>query len=311
MKKLLSLLIVIQVANISFAQNGEFTIHDNGLIYHDSTMAKLNYIIDSLNLKFKKCDPYKTYYAKKQALAYYISLDTGDIVSAKNDIAKGIDFQSFVSKYPLTEIEDSLLVTAYKTTDYWGNSNIMYKSITFKEYFDHAFSEKDTLGVYNSSKKNTWIYRYNSKSKYSKESISGFYFFTEFESQPIALKYARLIQYSDCMIDTSSELYFNKAGETNTPHNEEELNSVTKFLRYIDKKTKKPIYTKGRYEAYQKKYNQWKQSSDSFITNSLSKEKEFNVLLNEAINSALENGGSNNRFEKYVSRYNSKKRHLI
>jgi hypothetical protein len=52
----------------AYGQEGEFKIHNNGLIYDDVTMARLGAIVDSLNLKFRSCD-----LSKDGETAFYFS----------------------------------------------------------------------------------------------------------------------------------------------------------------------------------------------------------------------------------------------
>ena len=52
----------------------EFGNSSNGLIYSDTTIKQLKFIVDSLNLKFKVCDLYKTYYSKLVTLHNYLTL---------------------------------------------------------------------------------------------------------------------------------------------------------------------------------------------------------------------------------------------
>ena len=91
---LFTLLFSIEV----FSQNEEFDVHPNGLIYSEHTMLQLGKIVDSLNLKYKKCEINKTYYSSKQTIGHAFSLDTGDIKAALVDIKQNMPFDEFLEK---------------------------------------------------------------------------------------------------------------------------------------------------------------------------------------------------------------------
>lgn len=61
----------------------EFKTYNNGLIYSEKTMNKLEHIVDSLNLKYKVCDFNKVFYSKTQTVGHIIRLDTNDVKQAK------------------------------------------------------------------------------------------------------------------------------------------------------------------------------------------------------------------------------------
>jgi hypothetical protein len=50
----------------------------NGLIYFDATMTQLRRIVDSLQLKFRQCNPDREYFSIPQTSASFISLDTAE-----------------------------------------------------------------------------------------------------------------------------------------------------------------------------------------------------------------------------------------
>lgn len=50
----------------------EFHTYPNGLIYNDSTMGRLKFIVDSLQLKFKHCDLTRDYHSVRQGKAHAI-----------------------------------------------------------------------------------------------------------------------------------------------------------------------------------------------------------------------------------------------
>lgn len=52
----------------------EFKTYENGLIYSEKTMNKLEHIVDSLNLKYKVCDFNKVFNSKLQTVDILLGL---------------------------------------------------------------------------------------------------------------------------------------------------------------------------------------------------------------------------------------------
>lgn len=98
MKYLISLLLICLLCFRCSAQEGEFGKLTNGLIYPDTTIKQLKFIVDSLNLKFKVCDLTKVYQSKLQSKAHFISLDKGNIKAAKRDMDANMTFDDFIKK---------------------------------------------------------------------------------------------------------------------------------------------------------------------------------------------------------------------
>ncbi|HEY0261944.1 MAG TPA: hypothetical protein VGB95_02885, partial [Chitinophagales bacterium] len=90
MKQVIVIAFLLSIGELCVAQDTEFELHENGLIYSDTTVQHLKFIVDSLNLKFKVCDLNRTYLSKLQAKANYISLEKGRVKEAKKDIEANI-----------------------------------------------------------------------------------------------------------------------------------------------------------------------------------------------------------------------------
>ena len=113
----------------SSQKNTEFETYSKGLIYSDATMNILKHLVDSLNLKFKKCEVNKVFYAKKQTLGYYIELDTGNVQQAKIDLEKQMPLEQFIKKYPLAKVEKNVLLIKYKYTDYQNKEKVAFYKV--------------------------------------------------------------------------------------------------------------------------------------------------------------------------------------
>lgn len=202
MKNSVFILFIAFYSTFSFAQS-EFKTYDNGLIYNSNTMNKLSKIVDSLNLKFKLCDLDKTYYTINQTVGHRIELEEGNILEAKNDLESKISFDDFIKKYPKAIVEKEVLIIKYKYKNYSNKEVVEFSDVSFEEYGGIEIIKNDS-NLYNSNFENNWVFRYNSKTEYSKESIDAFYFPSDFSSKPIIDKYSKMISYADCLIDTTS-----------------------------------------------------------------------------------------------------------
>ena len=208
----------------------EFKTYNNGLIYSEKTMNKLEHIVDSLNLKYKVCDFNKVFYSKTQTVGHIIRLDTNDVKQAKKDMERNISFEDFVLKYPNAEIERNVLVVKYKYKNYEEKEVVEFSEIDLNSSYGFEISQDNLNDLYNKPLKNTWLFDYNEKSEYSKESINAFYFPEEFKTTTLNLKYSRQIGYSDCLIDTIATKFKSdaKSGWVDLPENWQNLSEKKK-----------------------------------------------------------------------------------
>lgn len=285
-----------------FGIGQEFKIYSNGLIYSDTTMSQLNFIVDSLNIKFRTCELHKTYYSKKQAKAHYVYLDSGDIKAAKADMSKHISIEAFKKKYPLASIEEDMLVTKYKYTNYDEIEMVEYGSILSGHEID---VEEKTL-PYETELKGKWVFDYWEEGEYTDESLRAFYFITPFENKALPEAYARMIQYSNCMVDTSAQIFNDRAIRTGRYYSIETPSAVTKFMDYVHKETNRPKYNRKKSDDYWTEYRRWDSVRLQLIDSILIRETKFKDLLSAAVVEAIEKGGTDDEFEQYVGLYHSK-----
>lgn len=219
----------------SSQKNTEFKTYGKGLIYSDATMNTLKHLVDSLNLKFKKCDINKVFYAKKQTLGYYIQLDTGNVQQAKRDLEKQMPLEQFIKKYPLATVEKNVFLIKYKYTDYQNKEKVAFYKVDLGDRSGVEIVLDIDKKPYEQACKNTWVYEYFEKTEYSHEKIQAFYFPEEFESKPLRSKYANQINYADCLIDTTATIFKSnqKEGWVDLPENWKALPKKNK-LKLLD-----------------------------------------------------------------------------
>jgi len=235
MKQLLSLLTILIINVNVFAQENEFKVYDNGLIYSKEAISKLGYVVDSLNLKYKYCDLSKKFYSKSQAIGHIISIKTGNIKQAKEDLERQISYDEFIEKYPQASVEKNKLIIKNKYKNYLNKDFIEFENFNLKDDYGVRIISKD-LSLYNKEMKNNWLFEYDEKTDYSEESLIAFYFIDSFRSNELPSHYAHMIIYSDCLIDTTVTKFKEKSinGWVELPKNWESY-SFKKKTKLLDK----------------------------------------------------------------------------
>jgi hypothetical protein len=306
MKKLLFYILACLLIFEAYGQNTEFKQYPSGLMYSDTTMKQLAAIIDSLHIKFKSCELNKTYYAFNQAKVHFVKLDKGNVLAAKQDMENGMDFEDFVKKYPEAIVERDLLVTRFYDKDYDGKKLIEINSLIEERRITVEASAAQEARLVAGQ----WVIDYWEKSKYTAESIRAFFLTTNFETRPLPDSYARMVLYSECMVDTTASIFKEGAYRSGVRHETKSGSKVLKFMNYVNRATKKPEYDEKDYMAYAQKLQHWDSIKTPLVDNLLSKRVEFADLLSAAVAEALVQGGSSDEFEWYVGRYYSRKSEL-
>ncbi|MFN8339355.1 MAG: hypothetical protein U0T36_10075 [Saprospiraceae bacterium] len=187
-------------------QYNEFKIYPNGLIYSEKTMGKLSYIVDSLNLKFKNCHFNTVFHAQSQTIGHIIKIDNMSIKKAKKDMENQLPLDDFLKKYPKASIDRNVLILRSKYKNYEN------KDIVEFEYFDLKGDDSwsitsENIAYCQKDFTNQWLWLHRPKTEYSAEYLSAFYFPSNFNAQPISQKYAQMIGYADCLIDTTTSKF--------------------------------------------------------------------------------------------------------
>lgn len=276
----------------------EFGSSDNGLIYSNKTITQLKHIVDSLNLKFRQCELHKTYLSLEQCKGHYVEMDKGDIRGAVTDIKNGISFEAFVKKYPKAKVEKNLLVVRNSYRNYDDETVVQYFTPNLGgSYFEVDFDADDadkevTVG------KNGWRAKYYKGSDDDDESLEAFFLAEEFAAKPLNQRFARMVQYSNCMVDTTSQIYLDGAKDRWDVESNLEVGA---FMTYVHQQTGRPTYNNDD-EEYDAKSNRW-DSTRFRILDNISGTQEFRKLFNAALNKAKSTGVSTEEFEEYVHRY--------
>jgi hypothetical protein len=300
------LLPILLIEQFGFVQAQEFKKNSNGLIYGEETVSQLKFIVDSLNLKFRTCELHKTYLSKAHARAHYVSLEEGNIKEARKDLEQQMPLEEFLKRYPKATVDKDLLVVRSTYTDYNGQKVLEFSSVPFNDKGGYNIRFEEGSPQYESQIKGRWIISYLPATDDSKESLEGFYLAEELKLQPLPLTYARMVQYSDCMVDTTTQIFHEKASTFRFGLSEKP-EAVTRFLNYVHQETGMPEPGKRITDSYWKKYQQWDKTRLSIIKSRLAQQDTFQKLLAAAVAAALEQGGSDDELEEYAAQFYSKK----
>lgn len=314
MRKLLSFSLLLCTACTGKAQ--EFTVHDNGLIYPDTTVGQLKHIVDSLNLKFKACDLSRIYYSLKQARGHYVYLNYGKVADAAKDMDRNIALEHFRAKYKPTITEG--LVVCYPPG---ANEN----TVTGYELRLSPSGDNDNwnasvetnAAALGKPVKGHWIYHYSKPDQYDKAgTLRAFYFVDELAAKPIPLSLARMVQYSDCLVDTAVSVFSEKAQRTGGWYFDEEkkehekASKADEFIAYVHKATGYPDQKGKTDEEWWKEYQAWDSLHVEMIDRQLQHTAAFKTKLKEAVDDALASGSAEAALEFYAGRYYSRKAQL-
>lgn len=329
------------------AQNNEFKVYNNGLIYSENSVVKLKYIVDSLNLKFKACDFNKTFLSCAQTKANFVSLEGEESLEAKKDLENNMSYLEFKAKYSKNNFEENLVVVKSYYGNFRGIEKVSFSNLELGKIRRHEIilPQKEI----DSQKENfngKWFFNFYEKTKYSKASLKAFYFVEEFKTKPMVDKYARLIQYSDCMVDTTTHVFFDGAKDESglIGYNPSLPNKALKFNLYVGKVLNKPSFDYKKlsklysyneiidingkpktltkqdlaeknildeeYKTYQRHLKNWESLRLSRLDSLKKSDSNFMLMLDDALVEVKTNKSSNDEFEEYVGRYVSKETEL-
>ncbi|MFY7909440.1 MAG: hypothetical protein ACOVO2_07810 [Emticicia sp.] len=298
----------------SFSQNTEFSNYSNGLIYSDQTITQLRFIVDSLNLKFKICEPNKLYLSKHQAKANFISLQNKNAKEAKKDIDANISYSDFIQKYKKAEVKTNVIILKSEYTNDDKIKRISFSSVCLDGKRGENIIFEEEIDKYQQPLKGKWVYEYLNQEEYSTEWILAFYILEEFTQQVLPFEYSRMIQYSDCMVDTSAQIFSETAKRSSIRFYNDESSKVENFIEYIHKSTNRPAYkiVKDQFEQEKiwKEQQQWATVRLTRVDSLQKNDKRFDLLLRDTFDEVITKGGTNDEFEEYVGRYLSKKKEL-
>jgi len=290
---------MLAVSHLGYSQVGEFKTYENGLIYSEATMHRLGTIVDSLNLKFRSCDLSHPYYSLYQGPGRFVNVPSEE---ARKLIKQGVALDEYI-----------------KTYDKEGNANIWVVKLFYTNFNDEKMIEYSGLPFGRNSEPSVTV-AYNKGSDANtgwvlNKDESRALFIEKLTQYELPQPYARLVQYVDCMIDTTAEVFSPKAtsGSYLTVEKGSKADQYVSWAREFPGAPKYPNYKKRKDAAfdsamneYVRKYHAWNRLRLASLDQRMAKENSWSNLLTEATQEGLISGNTDEEFEYYVSRYGSK-----
>ncbi|MGI4821808.1 MAG: hypothetical protein ACRYFV_11415 [Janthinobacterium lividum] len=303
-------------ATASQPEQGEFGPTADGLIYSAQTMGKLRHIVDSLNLKHKVCELRRAYRSQCQGQAHYVRLETPDLAQASQALAEGITPEAFKSRFPSAVLEKDLLVISQPEMRRVGYSAqkqavMVYQSIPFHDKGEHELQlpSSDPVPAAGASR---WVFRSSPKTKYSPAYVEGFYFPAGLRQAALPTRYATQVQYADCLIDTTAQIYRDPAKRSSFRSPFDLPATETAVLEYAHQQTNRPTNNQSgprNTDAYWQAYKAWEVSRLTKM-DQVAQTPKFRELLARAVADTSTLGATDDEFEEYVARYYSAKKAL-
>jgi hypothetical protein len=294
----------------------EFRQNTNGLIYSDEAIGKLKYIVDSLNLKFAHCEP-RNFYSLVQQRAKTFIVYGDKTFEIKKAIDSGRGFEEVARMVPDSVINRNALAIKVFSKGYKDEPELFFKVYNP----DRTDNRLLFVGKEFEKFKNVtqgWVYRYVNDVN-DKSVIIAFYIDRPLKSSPLPEKYSDLIQYSECMIDTSSSVFVKNGLDFRLLQYQENKELIS-FYQLLHKKLKHPFYRK-RYikksknststskvykpveykDSYYKALEEWNKNKQANVKKLFRRDKEFRDKFYE-VHDLAKKGViiTDEEFERYV-----------
>ncbi|UMY65525.1 MULTISPECIES: hypothetical protein [unclassified Flavobacterium] len=240
--KAISLLFVFLLSvNPLSAQEGEFQTYDNGLIYSPQAISKLQHIVDSLNLKYKSCVAYPSFKGIRQGRADFFSITGKQAERALKRLQSGSTFDRLLSEFPSASPEPNVLVTIGVRESDEGNRRFIYSMDLGKKGGNKIEADDEGVVFPEGDLTGKWIWEYHEKTSYSDERLDAFYLKKDCVSRPLPARYAAMVAYSDCLVDTTAQVFLKTAQERYF-YSDSSAVKVMACLDYIRTVLKRPEY---------------------------------------------------------------------
>ncbi|MFT6960570.1 MAG: hypothetical protein ACJAWV_000270 [Flammeovirgaceae bacterium] len=267
-------------------------------------MTQLKLIADSVNLNFRSSELDTHDVSPLQTKGHFISITKELIEDAYKAIASGVSWDDFKTQFPELEVKENLLIykaphTSTRIVETYGKDDTLKQ--TSYSFLSMNINSVDNVKIrlnkrpFDTTKAGSWVF-----TRITNVSLRAFYIAEDFKSENLSEKYARMVQYSNHMIDTSVTL-FNENATADYYHAIEKgrFPAIDTFKAYAIEITNPPDPSK--FEEYTKWSNEKYTILDTKAHN-----KEFKKRLNAAVKEALKNNVADQELEFYTSRYHSK-----
>jgi hypothetical protein len=275
------------------SENGEFPIYSNGLIYSTADMNILRRTVDSLNLRFRTCEanPFYNSFQQKRVFKIRFSSKTNSLKQIIEKIKEGYsphDLLAYYKEYLQSADSTHLVIKANKNE---GDIDYYYLEGSASTGYNTSYvREKGTATDFTD-----WDYYYSPKDQYADSyTLNCSYYSENWQQSRIPARYAHLIQYVDCMIDTSASIFIGKEDYWTSNSKKEAYKNVHEIVTYINGKMKRNN-TYGKNEELT-------DIQVEFAIEKLASDNKFRSLLGRTIDDYVKNRTPQYHLEKIAER---------
>ncbi|HET9504437.1 MAG TPA: hypothetical protein VFO93_12920 [Hymenobacter sp.] len=290
---------------------GEFGQTADNLIYSAHTMGQLRHIVDSLNLKHKVCELRRAYRSQRQGQAHYVRLEADDLAAARQALAAGITPEEFKRQFPQADVQRNLLVIRKQENNgrlAKREPSTVYESIPFNNTGEYELRLPGSSPAPGAGRAG-WVISSSPKTPYSPAYVEGFYFPAGMRQVPLPARYAALVQYADCLIDTTAQIYLEPAKRTGVRYRTDIPKTEKALLDYAQQQMQQ-LTMPGKVEQQTYWTSETRQAHRLARMDQVAKQPEFRELLARAVADPATLGATDDEFEEYVARYFSAKKAL-
>ena len=332
------LVLLITFTTFSFAQypwHGILPKYNNGLIYNDLTIKKLQKIADSLNRQFKQIKQESDFLSYSYAQAQYVKIDAKKVKNHREIFTGRITFEELIEKYPVLALNKNAWV--YKENDVKGHQTAEFKGFTSKSWHGYpmdkwALIETGDWVVH----KEGWVYM--PFRDYEALEMEASHLFTPFIQKKLPQKYALMIQYADFLVGEKINISFPKLKidssnitfkSKSTKYKKDTIdNAISSFFSFVNEYSTRPTvdscnkikfddydstkeFRRSRkwdicFYHYLKRLEIWDSLRIEHIRKTLSKTDKFKELLENALEQTIFEKVSNEGIEFYIAEFKSK-----
>lgn len=295
------------IATAACPQSGEFTVHPNGYIYSEAAMAQLHRIVDSLNLRFRACPVDRVHHALPHARARHVSFDGPAVEQMVKDMAAGATLAELQQRYPGLEVRRERM---YAFPSYLSDGDWMTRpiAVVFGNEMSGRVDFRGRVLQGKGAHKGKWFAEVSTYDK--KDYLEAFLLTEEPVARPLPERYGRLVQYVDCLIDTTQRIYTGGTveeawgghrRETKGPANERLERMIDEAVTAQAPEWNDEMEDKQFAIAYDAYTEQRANELEA-----LSVRPTFASALSEAVAEARTGKGSGEHLEEMVSRFGNK-----
>jgi len=280
---------------------GEFANQANGLMYPDSTMQQLRHMVDSLNLGFKSCSNNAVFYSMAQGKACKMefSSPTNALTDIRKDMAANMDYRALAKKHKQWLVKIDTNCTVIRGNDYYLLGGPL-----------HGYEEDYNLNDKKKKENKNWVWSFTAKGEYDwqkKNELYAYYFPGGLTQAPIPAEYGRYIQYVDCMIDTSREVFTNRRKD-DTLQDMSRIPPVTVLNNYFNSSMK--LKPKKNELYYDYDFNYITDDKYQYALQHFQQDDHFKSMVSAAADACIQHGTGSPAMEQLTNDFVSKTKAL-